>query len=48
MVVVQQFCSPLAGKFARTTSSSLVQKEQLWRSPGSLEIAACWHPAPGL
>ena len=41
-------CSPHAGKLARATPSSLVQKGAALEISGSLEIAACWHSAPGL
>ena len=42
------FCSPQVGKLARTTPSPLVQKGAALKISGSLEIAACWHSAPGL
>ena len=48
MVAVQQFAVLKVGKLARTTPSSLVQKGAALKISGSLEIAACWHSAPGL
>merc|ERR1712081_44278 len=48
MVVVQQFAVLKLAKLARTTPSPLVQKGAALKISSSLEIAACWHSAPGL